>query len=305
MLSIHNSWHWDWAMNACLFVQLLHCQDSPANKSSHTRHVHSSGAVNSCLVRVPCYIMMNYWALIEQTWHWFTQDLWWMIESFNIVLKVETSSHLICKNVGSKDMDGIHEVVAYFPTVFGAPCEWMFVLFGSRQPVAWFLQSNCFQRTTHTHRYTSGFTKGRSKFFLPALSLDSWILSVDTTHIPTLYIWFLPNCSLDVKNRFVLFFGQHKHCSLPWGAVSLPKMILDSSVLAWCWRVPGMFILKLKSWIHNCHPGVYSLGIPGWMDGCGVLGMLLDIFQRFLKARWQMQIGGNSTTRKSWNGMKV
>lgn len=60
MLSIHNSWAWDWWMNACLFVQLLHCQDSPADKSSHTRHVHSSGAVNSCLVRVQGYIRMNH-----------------------------------------------------------------------------------------------------------------------------------------------------------------------------------------------------------------------------------------------------
>ena len=32
MLSIHNSWHWDWWMNACLFVQLLRCQDSPAGQ---------------------------------------------------------------------------------------------------------------------------------------------------------------------------------------------------------------------------------------------------------------------------------
>ena len=147
---------------------------------------------------------------------------------------------------------------------------------------AWFLQSNFFQHATQTHTrthaHTCGFTKGRSKFFLPALSLDSWILSPGTTHIPTL--WNLPNCSLDVKNTFVFVF--------PNTNTEVFHEVLCLCLTHQCWlgvEVPGMFILKLKSWIHNCHPGVYSLGIPGWMGVLG-MGMLLDIFQRFSKARW-------------------
>lgn len=204
-----------------------------------------------------------------------------MIESFRIVLKVETSSHSICKNVESKEIEGMHEVVAYSPTVLWAPFEWTFVWFGNRQRQDGFFKVTftCApHKHIHAHTHTCGFTKGCSKFFLPALSLDSWILSLDATHIPTL--WILPNCSLDVKNKIVFVF--------PNTNTEVFHEVLCLCLTHQCWlvvEVPGMFILKLKSWIHNCHPGVYSLGIPVWMGVLG-MGMLLDIFQRFLKARW-------------------